>query len=167
MSKKQGIGALKKKVPEFQDWLVYCGAKILEPTNPWEVVRFRALGKVQIIYKNAKNEWNFTACDMEPVNAFLAGRSWSAVKISPRKQRKPQEVLILLKRDGDNCFLCGFPMGDDVTVEHLLPISIGGPNHMGNYALTHSRCNELLGNKSLMEKIKLREHHQNWTGVSQ
>lgn len=63
----------------------------------------------------------------------------------------------LLERDGDDCWLCGDPLGDDITFEHLIPRSVRGSSHSVNLALAHEACNVLLGNKPLAEKIAMRE----------
>ena len=156
-----------KKLANFRAWLANAGAEILAPTNEWEVLRFRARGKTQVLYKNARGVVNTAACDKTILNAFANGTPWSAGVAVKRAPRRPKEVSALLQRDGDKCFLCGFPLDDDATIEHLVPLAHGGPNHLSNMALAHERCNGLMGAKSLMEKIKLREHHQNWAGVSQ
>lgn len=166
-SNTPGTAGFKKKLPKFSDWLLNAGAEILAPTNEWEVLRFKHGDKISVIYTNAKGVFNFAACDKGPLHCFLEGRPWSAGTRTKRKPARSRDVRALLARDGDNCFLCGFPLEDDATVEHLVPLSAGGPNHLSNYALAHSRCNELMGSKSLMEKIRLREHHHNWTGASQ
>ena len=162
-----GLAGFKKKLPKFSEWLLNAGAEIMAPTNVWEVLRFKHGDKTSVIYVNAQGQYNFNACDKGPLNCFLEGRAWSAGNKTKRKPAQSRDVRALLLRDGDKCFLCGFPLEDDATIEHLVPLSSGGPNHLSNYALAHSRCNELLGSKPLMEKIRLRDHHQSWQGASQ
>ena len=62
----------------------------------------------------------------------------------------------LLKRDGDECWFCGEPMGTDCTIEHLVPKANGGRNTMANYALAHRKCNQAAANKPLVEKLEMR-----------
>lgn len=164
---KRAVEFSKNRLPKFKEWLANAGCEILAPTNEWEVLRFKAGRKTSVIYQNAQGKLNLIQCDSAPLQAFLGGMSWSAGIASKRAARTPKEVFALLQRDGDKCFLCGFPLDDDITVEHLVPVAHGGPNHLSNKALAHKRCNLLMGSKPLMEKIKLREHHQNWTGASQ
>lgn len=57
----------------------------------------------------------------------------------------------------DCCFLCWEALGEDVTVEHLVPVSQGGTNHIGNKVLAHAECNQKMGHLSVMEKIRMRE----------
>jgi hypothetical protein len=42
-------------------------------------------------------------------------------------------------------------------IEHLLPVTAGGPSHLANYALAHRSCNEEAGTLSLVEKLRLRD----------
>lgn len=91
------------------------------------------------------------------MDAFVSGGKWNAGVAAPRRPKRPPEVAALLKRDGDRCFLCRQALGEDITVEHLVPRTAGGPNHMANKALAHQACNLRMGHLSLMEKIALRE----------
>ncbi len=62
----------------------------------------------------------------------------------------------LLERDGDRCWFCDRPMGNDITIEHLVPKSAGGRDMLANYALAHAKCNHDAGNLPLVKKIELR-----------
>jgi 5-methylcytosine-specific restriction endonuclease McrA len=73
---------------------------------------------------------------------------------------------VLVERDGAGCFFCGrrvsapdedCPPGYEPSVEHLVAIMHGGPNHISNTYLAHARCNNIAGNVSAVEKIGLRE----------
>lgn len=61
----------------------------------------------------------------------------------------------LLDRDGTGCFFCGSDLDGDVTVEHLVAIAHGGPNHVSNLFLAHAECNQRAGHLSAPEKIGL------------
>lgn len=68
-----------------------------------------------------------------------------------------KQVLSLRNRDGDGCCWCGmllrYPPGherrrkggahgpDDVTIEHLVPVSKGGTDDESNLLLAHAACN--------------------------
>lgn len=41
----------------------------------------------------------------------------------------------------DRCGACGYPMGEDVTIDHVVPKGRGGANHFTNYLAMHARCN--------------------------
>lgn len=152
------VHQLRKKLPAFREFLASRGAELLEPTNEWEVLRFRAAGATSVIYTNARGSVTPSGpAAKAAMDAFVSGGKWHAGVASPRKAKRPPEVAALLKRDGDQCFLCRLPLGDDITVEHLVPRTAGGPNHLSNKALAHQSCNLRMGHLSLMEKIALRE----------
>lgn len=79
---------------------------------------------------------------------------WAGGK-QKRKTSYKQYIVPIIKRDGDKCFLCGMPLGDDITVEHLVPLSSGGPNHIDNLFLAHKLCNCEASMLSVSEKINL------------
>jgi 5-methylcytosine-specific restriction endonuclease McrA len=74
----------------------------------------------------------------------------------------------LRARDGDHCWLCGQIMQFDATpnsskawsIEHLISRSLGGPETMENLVLCHPGCNRILGNRPLIDKIRLRERRR-------
>lgn len=61
----------------------------------------------------------------------------------------------LLERDGSNCMICYTPLDLDakwpdrlsVTVDHAIPISLGGEHSLGNTQLAHAVCNSAKGNR--------------------
>jgi 5-methylcytosine-specific restriction endonuclease McrA len=69
----------------------------------------------------------------------------------------PAERFTLLEiamRDGWSCHLCG----EDVTqgnwsMDHLIPVSKGGPHTKANVKLAHRRCNSRRKNKDLGEAL--------------
>ena len=61
----------------------------------------------------------------------------------------------LLVRDGNACLFCGKPLDGDITVEHLVAIAHGGPNHVSNLFLAHAACNQAAGHMSAPEKVAL------------
>lgn len=72
----------------------------------------------------------------------------------PRRAERHRAAL--LQRDGSDCWFCGRDLGDDITIEHLVPRSKGGVNHLDNYALAHAKCNQDAADKTLVEKIDMR-----------
>jgi 5-methylcytosine-specific restriction endonuclease McrA len=78
------------------------------------------------------------------------------------------KVDLLRARDGALCWLCGKPMDFAAkpnsptawSIEHLLSQSLGGPDRLENMVLCHPGCNRILGNRSLKDKIKLRERRR-------
>lgn len=149
---------LEPKLPAFKDFLAARGAEVLTPTNEWEVVRFKTRTGVAVVYRNSKGTITAAGPARDALEAFVSQGTWSAGVRTRRDNRyRSVEVRTLLERDGDDCFLCRLPLGNDITVEHLVPVAAGGPNHIGNKALAHQACNLRMGHLSLMEKIVLRE----------
>lgn len=147
------------ELAKFRSWLTERGAEILSPTNEYEVIRFRARGVVQILYRNRKNRcWQSTNGADATVLMFRTGGSWSANEKRNRR-RLGHLVMALLERDGDRCFYCDKPMPDcNISIEHLVPHAHRGPDHMSNLALAHRvPCNRGAGAMSVVEKVRLRD----------
>lgn len=48
----------------------------------------------------------------------------------------------IAERDGWECYLCGAPIkSDDLSIDHVHPLSRGGDDAPWNVAATHSWCN--------------------------
>lgn len=151
--------ARKPKDPDaqFAAALTAAGAEILAPTNAYEVLRFRTRHGVGVIYQNTKGHrtWNPAA---EAARDHLNAKKGSLAPVAVQGRRKDgATVQRLLERDGDGCFFCRLPLGDDITVEHLVAVAHGGPNHISNLFLAHASCNQRAGHLSAPEKIALRD----------
>ncbi|WP_062114022.1 HNH endonuclease [Aureimonas sp. AU40] len=152
----------------FKAWLIRCGAEILAPTSMWEVLRVRTFSGVHVVHRNRKGRQRWPDGLVEIADLFLDGGN-PALSPTARTRRSShlrQRYPVLRARDGAGCFYCGsfVPAPDDAylpdyepTVEHLVPIAHGGPNHLSNTFLAHKRCNNIAGNLSAVEKITLRE----------
>jgi hypothetical protein len=139
-------------VEKFKKWLLTNGAEILPPTNQWEVVRFKG-SEVGVVYTSGKTSNMYTA---EAVSAYVRNKKWDGRPINiGRKNDYKKEKVALLKRDGCKCFLCQEELGDDITVEHLIPLVSGGKNLLSNMVLAHEKCNHELGVKPLNEKVNM------------
>lgn len=142
---------------EFKRQLVEAGGEFLAPTNPYEVMRFRTKHGVGVVYQNLKGKetWNREAL---AARLHLDARSGSLapVQIGGRKSNAGTHQT-LLARDGEDCFFCLKPLGDDITIEHLVAVAHGGPNHICNKFLAHRLCNSDAGHLSAPEKIRIRE----------
>jgi len=65
-------------------------------------------------------------------------------KVEDRKVFTVDEKLVMLEKSGFRCSCCGTPIGlSDMTVEHVIPISKGGTNDMGNMVALCNTCNRL------------------------
>ncbi len=75
-------------------------------------------------------------------------------KISSDKKRK--KVITLLLRDGCNCSYCDvkFELVPDITLDHVVPKSLGGTNANTNILLSCITCNANKGNMLLTQFIR-------------
>lgn len=56
----------------------------------------------------------------------------------------------LMRRDGTECYLCKEQMPpDDMTIDHVEPLSKGGRDNISNWRLVHSKCNLQKANMTL------------------
>jgi len=169
---------LRHHIPAFLAWLTDYGAEIGRQTNPYEVVRYRAYWRASrkasthIIYAKDNGLLTWTGASIEHFRAFLADeRPGDSMRVAPKEPLavpgfppEPVEAVSisarqrkrLRERDGDECWFCGLPMGDDCTLEHLVPKSKGGSNALDNFALAHAKCNHAAADKPLVEKIAMR-----------
>lgn len=76
--------------------------------------------------------------------------------MSERGRRRSRWRLLraLVRRDGSLCAICCYPMKlranpnkdpDAATIDHRVPRSRGGTNHIDNVQLAHRRCNQARG----------------------
>lgn len=145
---------MSKAIDTFKRRLAEAGAEILGTTNPYEVLRFKTAHGVGVIYKGKRGEtWNAEAIAARNHLDKQKG-SLAPVKVKGRRTSKAT-VAGLLERDGGDCFFCGNDLDGDITVEHLVSIAHGGPNHMTNLFLAHAECNQKAGHLSAPEKVKL------------
>jgi len=142
----------------FATWLQTNGADILKPTSEWEAIRYRRSDYgVCVIHQKKDGSLTFSPTSRVHFKAFEAGENMKKVP-RPGVQHKRSLVKKIIARDGDNCCFCGEHLeADDTTIEHLVPHSKGGKNHMSNLALADKRCNMLAGDMDVMDKIRLRD----------
>lgn len=56
------------------------------------------------------------------------------------------------ERDNGICCICGnWVAKSDATIDHVYPISRGGPHTMGNVGIAHHRCNQYKSNRTILE----------------
>ncbi|MEI5996797.1 HNH endonuclease [Paraburkholderia bengalensis] len=152
------LAQLTKRRAKFEEFLSARGAQIMQPTNEWEVLRFKSSKGVSIVYRNSKDGLTWTGESADAWNAFTDNQHWRGAPATKRPKNVEGHVRALLARDGEGCFYCLKPTdGDNRTVEHLVARSHGGPNHLSNMVLAHRRCNSNAGHLSVMEKIRIRE----------
>lgn len=160
------------KTADFAAWLAANGAEVGTPTNPYEVIRYRAYdggnrAATHIVYAKESGLLTFTAASKSHYTQFLTGSQIYPTKRQATPPQKNREAIEgpskasklrakLLERDGDECWFCGHTMGEDITVEHLVPKSKGGRNMLANYSLAHAACNHRAADMPLIQKIELR-----------
>lgn len=148
----------KSEVKNFETWLSSLGAEVLAPTNPFELVRFRAHSAVHIVYTKANGNITAQGFAKEAITAFKHKKPIDMGLVKANRNNASKQRAALFKRDGRECFYCGIDMpDDDMTNEHLINISAGGNNRIENMALAHKACNQRAANLPLLAKIKLRE----------
>ncbi len=165
-------------VSGFVAWLARNGAEIGIPTNMYEVVRYRAYvdgsskPSAHIVYRKENGLLTWRGETQAHYTQFLTGAAlWPSAPHDPNRPflvtyptKAAQDRLskngitrsALRQRDGDHCWFCGDPMGEDCTIEHLVPKSDRGPNSLANYALAHQKCNAAAANMPLVDKIEMR-----------
>lgn len=150
----------EKRLNLFRAWLTERGAEILVPTNPWEVLRFRAEGETLVIYRNESGRLKVPPLAHAAYAAFRCNGAWSGAPKGSRPNTKRKSVIIrrLIERDGRECFYCGQPIADrEETLEHLVAVAHNGPSHISNLVLAHKRCNVQADHLPVVEKVRLRE----------
>jgi len=139
----------------FTQRVIAHGGELLAPTNPFEVMRFRTLYGVGVVWqrKSGKQTWSVEA---QMAREHIKARKGSLAAVVVKGRGKGAgRVPALLKRDGPDCFFCGKVLADDITVEHLVAIAHGGPNHISNLLLAHTVCNNAAGHLSAPEKVAM------------
>lgn len=158
-----------RKLLAFACFLSASGAEVFKSrANRYEVLRFKTGTDVAAIYRDRRGWLKFTGPSGVAWRAFASNSPWRAV---PRTEAIGAErenlVAALIGRDGRRCFYCPeiIPTGLE-TIEHLVPATAGGPNHLSNLFLAHRACNEDAGALSAPEKIRLRERHYGFSAAS-
>lgn len=148
---------ITKQLQQFRNWLAANGAEVLEPTNEWEIVRFKTSNETCIIYCNKLGAATFSgARSLDAWESFKGGRSWRAMPATKRTKKSGPVIQAIRARDGGHCFFCLKPVSvEDESEEHLVPVTAGGPNHLSNKFLAHRVCNAKAGHLSAPEKIRM------------
>lgn len=152
----------KKILGEFGRWIAKSGGELLTPSNDYEVLRFKATEGTGIIYRDKVMRLRWTGCSYPVWLHFAKKETWAGAPKTERKTkgmvRRNHAMAALLKRDGPFCVFCGGIEGEDdarFTIEHFVPLSRGGADHLSNMGIAHQVCNAAAGNLSVAEKIKL------------
>jgi 5-methylcytosine-specific restriction endonuclease McrA len=81
----------------------------------------------------------------EPHPFLSAEKGWQQPKspASKRKPLSPTTVLRIWNRDGRECVTCQSAV--DLTIDHIVPVSLGGPNSDNNLQTMCRSCNSRKG----------------------
>lgn len=140
-----------ERAQRFKNWLSKMGAVVIDPTNEYELVRFKTDNGVSVIY-TGKRGITFTGESEEAYDKFTDGKTWKTV--TRRRKNLRARKIVLATRDGKKCFAHGNKQTfDQLTIEHLLNFSHGGSDNDNNLALVCSGANSLLGNLPVTKKI--------------
>jgi len=156
------VKAVEAKLTEFHVFLKAAGAEVLKTTNDYEVTRFRTGTATSVIYRTDKGSTTFTGESEKAWEAYRSSHPWkpALATITGRRDHKIKKaspvVRTIRERDGDACFFCWRDVtDDDASLEHLVPLSHGGPSHTSNLFLAHKVCNSKAGHLSAPEKVRL------------
>lgn len=83
--------------------------------------------------------------DQDPAEVLRAPKRRRAERLRKAK-RAPIDREAIFERDGWLCGICGEPVeAGDATLDHIVPISLGGADESSNVRLAHSLCNSRRG----------------------
>ncbi len=142
------------KIDKFKTYLQASGAVLLEPTNPHEVVRFRTINGVSVVYTGRRG-YTFTGEAAEAYDQMLTKGPW---RIEPHGAKvKRRKLAELIQRDGKRCWYCDDETTDENrTIEHILSVIHGGSNNMANFVIACEPCNKAVGSMTVREKVDYR-----------
>lgn len=147
------------KNQDLKEHILSIGGEILKETNPYEVARFVIKGQTGVIYKGKKGV-SFSNKLAEEV--YFNFENDKKIFLGEKKKRTSYCDIkdALLKKYGNLCFYTLEPMTEEeMSVEHLVPLSKGGANNIENMVLCKKEINAFLADKSLVEKILFREQN--------
>lgn len=78
----------RAEMESFRSALVKAGAQILDPTNEWEWLRYRLLGKVGIVYLNKKGRISPSGASEAHHKNWRSGRPFNLSKSKERRKIK-------------------------------------------------------------------------------
>lgn len=142
---------------KLNEYIMSVGGEILSPTNQYEIARFVIKGETGVIYQGKKGISFSNRLAEQVYHNFESNKN---IYLGEKKKRTSYSKMkeVLLSRYGRKCFYTGEEMTDEeITVEHLIPLSKGGKNTIDNMVLCRKDINTKLGNISLYDKIRCRD----------
>jgi hypothetical protein len=149
------VSDIKPRLYSLKTFLTERGAEVLEPTSNFELLRFRTVKGVSVIYFKKTGDITFFGEAEDVWKAYTRNLSWRAMP-SSKSKRSSVDIQTIRKRDGDLCFYCQEHVDKkEESAEHLVALTHGGPDHISNKFLSHRECNLHAGYMSAVEKIKI------------
>ena len=142
---------IAKELDGILEFLQRHGCEIIPVTNTDEILRFKGK-QTGVIYATGNTSGRYV---IDMLYCYRHNKKWTGAPVSTgRKSDYKKFKAVLLQRDGDRCFYCNLPLGEDISLEHLIPLTAQGPNLLSNMALAHENCNKQQGHKPLFEKVR-------------
>ena len=124
--------------------------KILKRWKDYKAKNVEKIKKQSAIYRQKnkvrinKNISEWKKQNRETVRVYFHNR-YSSIKTSGKLSVDIIEKLFNLQKG--KCACCKKPLGDDYHLDHIMPLSAGGPNIDSNVQLLRARCNLEKSNK--------------------
>lgn len=154
----QEIAVHRLRLDAFKKWLMRHNSIILDSRDASEVLRFSTRkGDGVIQRKKGGQSYLVNPEARTAVKCFMKRQDWRGPV--QRKRMTPDVhrslVTFLAERDyGLVCAYCGKPLSvRSATIEHLIPIKMGGPDIPANMLLACYRCNQAAGSLSPVNKV--------------
>ena len=76
-----------------------------------------------------------------------------------RESPSDKAKIRVMKRDRFRCTYCGCPGTDaELEIDHIIPVSKGGSNHLSNLTTACRKCNQSKGNRNMTPKYNHQEY---------
>lgn len=144
----------RRKQASFRHWLSLRGSAIFA-TSAVECF-LTPSGKSSVYYDSKRLRWEEDAG--YAYSCFIDGSQWKATIPGPRIIDADRNELwnTIASRDGLNCMYCYKQLTRwSTTIEHLVPISMGGTSHPANLTFACYKCNSDAGSSSVREKLEM------------
>jgi len=138
-------------IEKFSNWLINHGCEIEPLTNSYESIRWKGR-EIGVIYTSGKFSGPYAS---DAYYKFTQNKKWEGGPLKVGRKTYVKQKIRLLERDGTKCFLCNQELGEDITVDHLIPLVAKGTNELSNMVLMHAQCNFDCGAKTVVEKVRM------------
>jgi len=115
--------------------------------------RLRSLEKKRCVRIRGRNLEGHTIEVFLPEEILRAGRG-GAPHVATRDYRDPAVREAVLRREEGRCFYCLRELGQNAAVDHVVAVSKGGDDSIGNLVAACSDCNVTKGNRDAGEFLR-------------